>query len=77
MYPPTADVAQQAGWSEEWIGTRVSPGPVLAHDLQSGDAPPAVDVVEQAGRSKEWTGTCASCELQPEDAPPTALVEKS
>ena len=39
--PPAVDVAEQAGWSEEWVCTRALPGPVPTHDLQLEDAPSA------------------------------------
>ena len=57
--PPAADVAEQVGRFEERTSTRVSPGPVLAHDSQPEDVPPAADTVKQAGWSKGWTGARA------------------
>ena len=42
--PPTADVAEQVGWSEERAGTRASPGPVPAHDSQPKDALPVAPI---------------------------------
>ena len=51
--PPTTDMAEQAGRSEERTGTSASPGAVPARDSQSKDAPPAVDTTEQARRFEE------------------------
>jgi len=42
--PPTGDAAEQAGQSEEQVGTRVSLGPVPERDSQPEDAPPAAPV---------------------------------
>ena len=75
--PPTADAAEQAGWSEERTGTHASPGSVPTRDSQPKEAPPAVDAVEQAGWSEEQTSTRASRDSQPEDASPAASVEES
>ena len=43
---PIVDVAEQGGRSEEWTGTRLSPGSVTARDLQPGMALLAVAAVE-------------------------------
>ena len=39
--PPTADMAEQAGRSEEWSRTRASPGSVPVRHSQSEEAKPA------------------------------------
>ena len=57
---PAADMAEQAGRSEEWTGTCASVVPMTARDSQPRVAPPAADAVEQDGWFEEQTSAHAS-----------------